>query len=204
MSWVGGPSLEILEKYMDQAQSENLIPYEPTLGQYLTAEEITERYTNMKKWYEDHGHFWVGTGPYYLDQVFTTEKSLVLKHNAEYVDASDRWSRFSAPKLASTILDGPGQVTAGQEAVFDVTVNLGDAAYANADIKLVKYILYDTTGAVVSVGEAQAVGEGQFQVTLDAEATSKLQTGSAKLEVAVVPIPVAIPSFTSFDFVVIK
>ena len=41
------------------------------------------RYANFKKWYEDHGHFWVGTGPYYLDQVFTTEKSLVLKNNTE-------------------------------------------------------------------------------------------------------------------------
>jgi hypothetical protein len=48
------------------------------------------------------------------------------------------------------------------------------------------------------------VGEGQFQVTLSADATSQLETGSAKLEVAVVPIPVAIPAFTSFEFVVVK
>jgi hypothetical protein len=48
------------------------------------------------------------------------------------------------------------------------------------------------------------VGEGLFQVVLDAETTSKLETGSAKLEVAVVPIPVAIPAFTSFEFVVVK
>ncbi len=204
MSWVGGPSLEILAKYMEQAQSESLIPYEPTMSQFLTADEASERYTNMKNWYDEHGHFWVGTGPYYLDQVFTTEKSLVLKNNPDFVDTSDRWANFSEPKLASTVLDGPGQVTAGQEAIFDVIVNFGDTAYANADIKLVKYILYDTTGAVVAVGEAEALGEGQYQVTLDADATSKLQTGSAKLEVAVVPIPVAIPSFTSFDFVVVK
>ena len=204
MSWGGGPSLEILAKYLDQAQSENLIPYEPTMGQFLTKEEVTERYANMKKWYEEHGHFWVGTGPYYLDKVFTTEKSLVLKNNPDFVDLADRWSSFNEPRLASTVLDGPGQVTAGQEAVFDVTVNFGDEAYPNADIKQVKYILYDTTGAVVSVGEAVSVGEGQFQVKLDAASTSKLQTGSAKLEVAVVPIPVAIPSFTSFDFVVVK
>jgi hypothetical protein len=57
---------------------------------------------------------------------------------------------------------------------------------------------------VASVGEAAEVGDGQYQVTLSADETSKLQTGSAKLEVAVVPIPVAIPSFTSFDFVVVK
>ncbi|MBL8063149.1 MAG: hypothetical protein JNK32_09040 [Anaerolineales bacterium] len=204
MSWVGGPSLEILKKYLDQAQAESYIPYEATLSQFITPEEAALRYENLSKWYSDHGHFWVGTGPYYLDQVFTTEKSLVLKNFADFPDLASRWSAFSDPKRATVILDGAGQVTAGQEATFDVTVNFRDEAYANEDIKQVKYILYGNTGDVVAVGTAAAVGEGQFQVVLDAETTSKLEIGSAKLEVAVVPIAVAIPAFTSFDFVVVK
>ena len=203
-SWVGGPSLEILAKYLDQAAAESYIPFEPTLGQYVTKEEADLRYANLKKWYEDHGHFWVGTGPYYLDQVFVTEKSLVLKNFAEFPDLADRWSGFSEPKLATTVLDGPGQVTAGSEAVFDVTVYFKSAPYLLVDIQRVKYILYDATGAVVSVGDATAVADGQYQVTLSAEETSKLPTGSARLEVAVVPIPVAVPSFTSIDFVAVK
>jgi hypothetical protein len=138
-----------------------------------------------------------------LDQVFTTEKSVVLKNNEEFVDTADRWSEFSEPKLATTVLDGPGQVKVGEEAVFDATVNLKDAAYPQADIARVKYILYDATGEVVSVGDATAVGDGQYQVTLSSDVTSQLPTGSARLEVAVVPIPVAIPSFTSFDFVAV-
>lgn len=202
MSWVGGPSLEVLKKYLDQAKAEGYVPYEATLSQFLTPEEIALRYENLDKWYADHGHFWVGTGPYYLDQVFTTEKSLVLKNFADFPDLASRWSDFSDPKRATVVLDGPGQVSAGEEAIFDVIVNFKDEPYANADIKQVKYILYDTTGAVVAVGEAETVGEGQYQVTLDADATSLLASGSAKLEVAVVPIPVAIPAFTSFDFIV--
>ena len=202
-SWVGGPSLEILSKYLDQAASESLIPYEPTLGQYITKEEADPRYANFKQWFEDHGHFWVGTGPYYLDQVFTTEKSLVLKNNTEFVDLSDRWAEFSEPKLASIQLDGPAQVKAGEEAVFDAIVNFKDQPYAEADVKEVKYILYDTTGTVVEVGSAQMLAEGQYQVTLPADTTSKLPNGSARLELAVVPIPVAVPAFTSLDFVAI-
>ena len=202
-SWVGGPSMEILAKYLDQAAAESYIPYEPTLGQYVTQEEAAARYANFQSWYNDHGHFWVGTGPYYLDKVFTTEKSLVLKNNNDFVDKADRWAAFSEPKLASIQLDGPAQVKAGEEAVFDATVTFKDQPYAQADIQQVKYILYDATSAVVEIGQANFVDEGQYQVTLSAETTTKLPTGSARLEVAVVPVPVAIPAFTSIDFVAI-
>lgn len=202
-SWVGGPSLEILTKYLDQAAAESYIPFAPTLSEYITKEEADLRYANLKAWYEEHGHFWVGTGPYYLDRVFTTEKSLVLKNNTEFVDFADRWSRFSEPKVATTFLDGPGQVKSGEEIVFDVTVTFKEDPYPQVDIARVKYILYDATGAVVSVGDATALADGQYQVTLTAEETAKLPTGSARLEVAVVPISVAIPSFTSFDFVAV-
>ncbi len=202
-SWVGGPSLDILSKYLDQAAEETYIPYEPTLGQYVTQEEAAARYANFQKWYNDHGHFWVGTGPYYLDKVFTTEKSLVLKNNTEFVDKADRWVAFSEPMLASIQLDGPAQAKAGEEAVFDASVTFKDQSYPQADIRQVKYILYDATGAVVEIGEADFVAEGQYQVTLSSETTAKLPTGSARLEVAVVPVPVAIPAFTSIDFVAI-
>jgi peptide/nickel transport system substrate-binding protein len=202
-SWIGGPSLEILDKYLDQAAGESYIPFEPTLGEYITQEEADLRYANLKSWFEEHGHFWVGTGPYYLDQVFTTEKSLVLKNNTEFVDLADRWAAFSEPKLATAVLDGPGQVKVGEEAVFDATVNFKDQPYPEEDIRGVKYILYDATGAVVTVGDAESVGEGLYQVTLGADATSELPTGSARLEIAVVPVAVAIPAFTSLDFVAV-
>jgi peptide/nickel transport system substrate-binding protein len=202
-SWVGGPSLEILSKYLDQATGESYIPYEPTLGQYITKEEADLRYANQKKWYDEHGHFWVGTGPYYLDKVFTTEKSLVLKQNKDFVDLSDRWSMFSEPRLADIALDGPGQVKAGEEAVFDVTVTFKDQPYPQSDVQRVKYILYDATGAVASVGDSSAVEDGHYQVTLPSDVTSKLQSGASRLEVAAVLTPVAVPSFTSLDFVAV-
>lgn len=202
-SWVGGPSLEILSKYLDQATSESYIPYEPTLGQYITKEEADLRYANIKKWYDAHGHFWDGTGPYYLDKVFTTEKTAVLKNNPDFPDLANRWAQFSEAKLADTTLDGPAQVKAGEEAVFDATVTFKDQPYLQSDIKGVKYILYDSTGAVAATGDATAVEDGHYQVTLSADQTSKLQSGASRIEVAVVPIPVAVPSFTSLDFVAV-
>jgi peptide/nickel transport system substrate-binding protein len=201
-SYVGGPSLDILAKDLDTADGESLVPYAPTLGQYITAAEAKTRFDNLKAWYAAHGHFWIGTGPYLLDKVFTTEKTLVLKNNPDFVDLSDRWNQFSEPKLADAEIDGPTAVTIGDEATFDVNVTYKGNAYPNADLKQVKYLLYDATGAVIATGDATAVEDGHYQVVLGADVTGKLEAGSDKLEVAVVPVPVAIPAFTSVEFVV--
>ncbi len=203
MSFVGGPSLDILSKHLNEAETGSLIPYAPTLGQYIKADEAKARYDALKAFYTAHGHFWVGTGPYVLDKVFTTEKNAVLKNNPDFPDLADRWSSFSTPKLATALLDGPGQVKIGDQATFDVTVTFKGDPYPKADVKQVKYILYDSTGAVLTVGDANFVGDGHYQVTLGSDMTSKLVAGSNKIEVAVVLFPVAIPAFTSMDFVVV-
>ncbi|GAB4497835.1 MAG: ABC transporter substrate-binding protein [Anaerolineales bacterium] len=201
LSFIGGPSLEILKGKLDQAATESYIPYPNVLGQFITAEEAAARYANLSAWYDAHGHFWVGTGPYYLDQAFLTEKTATLKQFADYPDLADRWARFGAPKIADVEIDGAGQVTIGDEATFDIFVTFEGEAYPADEIKQVKYLLYDATGVVVSVGEAEAVGDGQYTVVLPADVTSTLAAGANKLEVAVVPLPVAVPTFQSFEFV---
>jgi peptide/nickel transport system substrate-binding protein len=204
MSWVGGPSLDILSKELATATSQSLIPYAPTMSQYITADEAKARYDNLAKWYADHGTFWIGTGPYYLDKVFTTEKTLVLKNNPDFPDLADRWAKFSTPLMASASVDGPAQVKVGDSATFDVSVTLKDGTpYKNSDISEVKYLLYDATGAVVTIGSATAMEDGHYQVVIGPDVTSKLAAGSDKIEVAVVPIPVAIPTYASLDFVVV-
>ncbi|MEI7845944.1 MAG: ABC transporter substrate-binding protein, partial [Chloroflexota bacterium] len=165
------------------------------------ADEAAARYANIKAWYAAHNHFWIATGPYFLDKVFLTEKSLTLKTNAEYPDLSNRWSNFGEPKLADVALDGPGQVKIGEEAVFNVAITYKGEPYANSDIKQVKYLLYNANGDVVSVGEAVAGADGAYTVTISKEDTAKLEAGSNKIEIAVVPLPVSVPTFTSMDFV---
>jgi peptide/nickel transport system substrate-binding protein len=72
-SFVGGPSLAVLAGYLDQAIANKTVPYAATLGKYISANEAVQRYTNLKNWYTAHGHFYLGTGPYYMDKIFTTE-----------------------------------------------------------------------------------------------------------------------------------
>ena len=200
MSWIGGPSMDILSKHLDAAIAAGTVPYAATLGQYLTADQAKARYNSLKAWYTAHGHFWKGTGPYYIDKAFLTEKTITLKNNGWFTDASDKWASFASPKIASVQLDGPSSVKIGDKVTFKVSVTYKGQPYLNADVSQVKYLLYDATGAVLKVGEATAAGDGQYEIVLDTDVTSKLVAGSDKIEVAVVPIPVAIPAFTSMDF----
>jgi peptide/nickel transport system substrate-binding protein len=201
LSYVGGPSLEILSRHLEQATTDSYIPFEPTLGQYITAEEAKARYEALGAFYTEHGHFWQGTGPYMLDKAFPTEKTLTLSRFEEYPDLADRWSGYTEPKLAEVELDGPGQVTIGEEATFDLFVDFQGAPYASDEIKFVKYLLYNAKGEIVDIGQVEATTDGQYSIVLSADITSQLEAGSNKLEVAVVPLTVAIPTFTSIEFV---
>jgi peptide/nickel transport system substrate-binding protein len=201
MNFLGGPSLEILSGYLDTALAESLVPYSATLGAYITPEEAAARYTNLKNFYTTYGHFWNGTGPYILKELFFVEKTLVLINNPNYPNLSDRWAGFSTPKLAEVVAEGETRVTIGDEALFDVYVTFEGDAYPADEISTVKYLLYDATNTLVEVGLAELVEDGHYTVTLSEETTAALAAGSNKLEVAAITIPCAIPSFSTFEFV---
>jgi len=94
-------------------------------------------------------------------------------------------------------------VKINSEASFDVMITFKDQPYPQSEIKTVKYLLYNAKNEVVTIGEAQAVEDGHFRITLPADLTAKLEAGSNKIEVAVVPLPVAFPTFASIEFVTI-
>jgi peptide/nickel transport system substrate-binding protein len=201
-SFVGGPTLDILAKQLDEAIANKTIPYAPTMGTYVTADDAVARYTALKAWYGAHGHFWVATGPYYMDKVYLTEKSLVLKSFPDYPDQADRWSSFAQAKIAVVgIIPPADQVMIGSPATFDISVTFNRQPYPASEIKMVKYLLYDATNTVVATGLATAVEDGKYQVVLSGDDTAKLTAGSCKLEVAVVSTVVAVPTFNSVQFI---
>jgi peptide/nickel transport system substrate-binding protein len=200
-NFIGGPSLDILAGHLISATAENFIPYATTLGQYVTEEEAATRWANYSEWYRKRGHFWIGTGPYYLEGVFPVEGTVIARTNPSYIDSATRWSGFTTPKIAQVEIDGPGRVDIGGEAAYDVYVTFQDEPYPLAEIESVGYLVLDATGALAFTGEAEAVEDGLFQITLGSDQTSQLQSGASRLEVVVVSKVVAIPSSASFEFI---
>jgi peptide/nickel transport system substrate-binding protein len=201
MSMIGGPVIAILKEQLDAAAAEGYIPYAPTLGEFISADEAALRYDNLTEWHRRRGHFWLGTGPFYLERAFPVEGTVILQRYAAYPDSADKWAGFSSPAVADVEVDGPGRVTIGSEAVYDVFITFDGDDYPMADIVEVKYLLFDATGALAEVGAAEAIEDGLWEVVLSADTTAELAEGSNRLEIVVISRRVALPSVDSIQFV---
>lgn len=203
-SFIAGPCMELLSAHLTEAISTTFVPYAPTFSEFVTEEEVAERYANLQEWYRTRGHFWVGTGPYYLERAFPVEGTVILRRFLDYADPATKWERFAAAPIADVELDGPGMVNQGKEAVYEVWVEFNDAPYPADDISEVKYLLFDSAGELAVVDAAAMVEEGLYEIKLTSEQTAKLAEGSTRLEVVVVSKTVAVPSSAALQLVVAK
>jgi peptide/nickel transport system substrate-binding protein len=203
-NYLAGPTLEAMKGFLQTALDEAVIPYEPTLGMYITAEEATARYENLQTWIERTGHAYLGTGLFYIQKAFPVEGTIILQRNPEYPDMADRYSQFAEAPIPEVLVDGPAEVTIGGEATFDVFVDFKGEPYLNEDLDMVTYLVFDATGALVLQGDAEAVEDGYFQITLDADATAQLAAGSSKIAVITVSKRALLPVQQVFEFVTIE
>jgi peptide/nickel transport system substrate-binding protein len=180
--------------------AEDYVPY-GIMKEYADTDEIETRYQNLMDWYEDKGHFWVNSGPYYLEEAFPVEKNVYLKKFEDFPDPANKWKRFGEPKIAAADITGPASVTAGNSATFEVSVTFKGAVYPQEELDQVKYLLFDAAGEMVTSGDAEAVGSGTWEVNLSANETEKLSAGASRLEIAVVSKLVSIPTFEAVEFV---
>ena len=133
-----------LEEQLAAAQAANVIPYAPTLGQYVTSAEATARWNNLANWHAAHGHFWIGTGPLYLEQVHPIFGELSLKYYPAYPDAPARWADFAEPEIPEVSVTGSDGVVLGDETVYNIAVAFNGQPYPNTDIEAVYYLVVDS------------------------------------------------------------
>jgi peptide/nickel transport system substrate-binding protein len=198
---IAGPSLEVFATELAAAAEEGFIPYAATLGEFISADDAAARYANLTEFARRYGHYYLGTNIYYLSGVFPVEGQAILTRYASHPDAANRFAGFASPAIAQVEVDGPSRVTIGEEAAFDVFVDVFGGPYAADDISTVTYLLFDATGAQVDAGEATVVEDGLWEVVLSADTTGALEEGSNRLEVVVVSNLVALPSLGEYSFV---
>ena len=92
-------------------------------------------------------------------------------------------------------------MTIGEEAAFDIFIDVFDGPYPVDDIQSVSYMVFGADGSMVADGTAEAVEDGVWQAVLPADVTGAMAEGSNRLDVVVVSKLVAIPGLSSYEFV---
>jgi len=200
MDYAAWPGSIPLERRLATAQAQAFIPYAPTLGAYITTPQAQARWNALAAWYTAHGHFWIGTGPLYLDRVLKPIGQLALQPYPAYPDAPDRWDAFAEAPLAEVAITGPNSVPQGVTAAFDVQVILAGAPYPTADIESVRYLLTNARNEVALTGDAMPVTDGLWRVTLTAAQSTQLPLGGNELEVIVSSKRIAIAAVATHAF----
>jgi len=203
LNMVAGDTVDTLKAKLDEWAGTGL-PYEATFSQFVDQAEVDARVANLAAFHEAYSHFVVGTGPLFVEAAFPIEKSIQMTRFEDYPYPASRWLGFSEAKIADLAIDGDVEVTIGEEAVFDLAVTFKGDAYPMDQVDSVKFLVLDATQTVAVVGEAEAVADGQWKITLTPEQTGALSVGANSLEVVVVSKLVAVPTSGSFDFVSIE
>jgi peptide/nickel transport system substrate-binding protein len=203
-NYIAGPSLAVLDRQLAAARKDGFIPYGNTMGEYVSRQEARERYEKLRVWREARGHFWVGNGPFYLHSVHPVEKIVVIRRSELFSDPAEKWMRFVEPRIADVEVSGPRIVKTGSTAAFQVKVTFKGKPYPAKDVEFVRFLVIDSRGGLVELANAEEVQDGLWRVTLSGKQTARLLTGANRLEVAVTPQVVAVPSFKTFWFVTME
>jgi peptide/nickel transport system substrate-binding protein len=103
-NYIAGPALDTLKNKIDESAASGYIPYLPTLGAYITSTEAKDRWTNYQDWFATHQHLWVGSGPYFLDEVDPVNGLLVLKWTPVFLDPASKWNSLINPLEPPTVV----------------------------------------------------------------------------------------------------
>jgi len=202
VSFIAGPSLELLKVDAAEAATQNLVPFGGQLIQYMDPNEPFERYNNMISFLDTYGHLWIGNGPMMITEVDTVARQIVISKFEDYQYTNETFMQFAAPRYATISLDAPDILVAGEAATVTVDLTFQGEAYPMADISNVAWLIVDATNQVAANGNATLVSDGVAEITLSADITAGLAEGSTTLEVVAVLVPVAMPSYGSATFLV--
>lgn len=106
-NYLYGDSLGILADQLSALIPNSYIPYIPTMINYVDQTEVDLRWSNLTAWYTTQGHFWVGSGPLFVDTYDWDAKTLTLTRFDAFPDPSDKWARFQEGSVHALSIDYP-------------------------------------------------------------------------------------------------
>lgn len=204
MNYIGGPSLKILEETLTEMLETSYIPFKEFASKYITTDEAKARYQALLKWYRELGHFWVRDGPFYLEKADYLARTAVLRAYRHWPDRADRWDWLAEPPIPEVKLEVPESVVPGLPADITIRVSYMGQPYPIRKIEFVKYLVLDAAGNVLGRGDASAVADGLFKITLPAELTGKMTPGAYKILTYTLSKDVAMPATTEASFLAIS
>ena len=148
---ISGGSLGILEGWMDQSAAEGYIPYLPTLGAYVTGAEADARWAALQAWHGEYGHFWVGTGPFYLAWANRDTPALVL-------------GRFTGGGQPELVIDHESGAPGSYFNVTGTGFPAGRSALVSVNNTLLGSVAVDGTGQLAFTLDTGQAGLGEYLV----------------------------------------
>ncbi|NPA07064.1 MAG: ABC transporter substrate-binding protein [Chloroflexi bacterium] len=195
LNYIDGPSLAILQEQLDAAEAEAYVPY-AALRPFLRTRDVLARWENYRRWVERFGHFWIGMGPYRLEQVHGLQDGIVLGCNPDYRDPVDKWAHLRASPLPQARLLGP------KSGAFQIILTRDDGtAYPREDVDSVRFFFWQE-GRLLAQGEAEPLPD-PAQTVYRVPIPDAVQdvNGAVTVEVAVLSRRVSMPVLISQTFV---
>jgi len=95
INYLTNPTITDMESLLSGLPSSH-IPYDPTLSSYISTIEAADRWKHLQGWYDTEGHFWVGDGPFYLDEFNWGGQTMILTRFDDFPDPPGKWDAFVA------------------------------------------------------------------------------------------------------------
>jgi hypothetical protein len=173
--FIAQPSLGILASQMVQSAAEHYIPYQPAMAPYVDPAEADGRWTKLQTWYAAFGHFWLGTGPFYVQQISWEPKALTLARYSAFPDLAGRWDAFAAAAQPQLLINHSSGAPGSYFSVTGTGFPPDSTASIVANNTILGQTTVDSSGGVAFTLTTEEADPGLYHLRVSVNPAAGLQ-----------------------------